>query len=374
VDPDPPAIGVLRRGGLEGRAPGLDARFLVSDVVELPANLEGDFDIVFTSFGALNWLPDLPRWAEVVAHFTRPGGFFYIAEGHPFAWVFDDADDATELRLRYRYWPSPDDPLVFTGGESYADPLHGRDRARLRRVAPARARRRPPAPPLLAQGDQGLGWKGSQSSEEGSVSQYGVAPPAGSLLAQRVLVVRQKLKLVELRNDYDVLDQSGRQVGAVVQASQSPLAFLARLFTSWDVTLPVTLHILGPGATPELIVHKPWFTWRCQVVRPDGLPLGEITKQVRLGRARFALLDPRGARLGEVRAQNWRAKDFSVLDGAGQPIARVTKRWAGLRELFTDADSYVIEVSPYAVDPLRSLAVATCLVIDIVMKQKDYAD
>jgi uncharacterized protein YxjI len=204
------------------------------------------------------------------------------------------------------------------------------------------------------------------------VSWYGSAPVAGSLLAQQVLVVKQKLKLIELRNDYAVLDQHGRQIGAVVQATQSPLAFLARVFTSWDVALPITLHILGPGAMTELVVHKPWFTWRCQVVRPDGLALGEITKQVRLGKARFALLDPRGARLGEVRAHNWRAKDFSVLDGAGQPIARVTKRWAGLRELFTDADSYVIEVSPYAVDPLRSLAVATCLVIDVVMKQKDY--
>jgi uncharacterized protein YxjI len=204
------------------------------------------------------------------------------------------------------------------------------------------------------------------------VSQYGSAPVAGSLLAQQVLVVKQKLKLIELRNDYAVLDQHGRQIGAVVQATQSPLAFLARVFTSWDVALPIALHILGPGAMTELVVHKPWFTWRCQVVRPDGLALGEITKQVRLGKARFTLLDPRGARLGEVRAHNWRAKDFSVLDGAGQPIARVTKRWAGLRELFTDADSYVIEVSPYAVDPLRSLAVATCLVIDVVMKQKDY--
>jgi uncharacterized protein YxjI len=204
------------------------------------------------------------------------------------------------------------------------------------------------------------------------MSQYGMAPPTGSLLAQQVLIVKQKLKLVELRNDYAVLDQSGRQIGAVVQATQSPLAFLARVVTSWDVSLPITLHILGPGAVTELIVHKPWFTWRCQVVRPDGVVVGEITKQIRLGRARFTLLDPRGARLGEVRARNWRAKDFSVYDGAGQAIARVTKRWAGLRELFTDADTYVVEVSPYAVDPLRSLAVATCLVIDVVMKQKDY--
>jgi hypothetical protein len=203
------------------------------------------------------------------------------------------------------------------------------------------------------------------------VSQYGSAPPSGALLAQPVLVVKQKLKLVELRNEYVVLDQGGHQIGAVVQATQSPLAFLARVFTSWDVALPITLHILGPDTVPELVVHKPWFTWRCQVMRPDGQPLGEITKQVRLGKARFTLLDPRGAQLGEVRAHNWRAKDFSVFDGAGQAIARVTKKWAGLRELFTDADTYVVEVSPTAVDPLRSLAVATCLVIDVVMKQKD---
>jgi uncharacterized protein YxjI len=205
------------------------------------------------------------------------------------------------------------------------------------------------------------------------MSQYGAAPP-GSLLGQQVLIVKQKLKLIELRNEYAVLDRSGRQIGAVQQATQSPLAFFARLFTSWDVTLPITLHILGPGAVTELVVHKPWFTWRCQVMRHDGRPVGQITKQVRLGKARFTLLDPGGAQLGEVRAQNWRAKDFSVLDGAGQPIARVTKKWAGLRELFTDADTYVVEVSPAAVDPLRSLAVATCLVIDVVMKQKDYAD
>jgi len=101
---------------------GLDATFVVSDVVELPSNLAGcDFDVVFTSLGALNWLPDVPRWAEVVAHFVRPGGFFYIAEAHPFAWVFDDDDAATELRLRYHYWPSPE-PLAFPNDGSYADP------------------------------------------------------------------------------------------------------------------------------------------------------------------------------------------------------------------------------------------------------------
>jgi uncharacterized protein YxjI len=202
------------------------------------------------------------------------------------------------------------------------------------------------------------------------MDQWGSEAPSASLLAEPVLVVKQKLKLVELRNQYGVFDRQGRQIGAVEQVTQSPLAFLARLFTSWDVALPMMLEIRGP-AGPELLVAKPWFTWRCQVSRADGLPLGQIVKQIRLGKARFALLDPRGGQLGEVRAENWRAKDFSVRDGGGQQVARVTKKWAGLRELFTDADTYVVEVSPAAVDPLRSLAVASCLVIDTIMKQKD---
>jgi hypothetical protein len=135
------------------------------------------------------------------------------------------------------------------------------------------------------------------------MDQWGSAPPSASLLAEPVLIVRQKLKLVELRNRYGVFDRQGRQIGAVEQVTQSPLAFLARLFTSWDVALPMILEIRGP-AGPELLVTKPWFTWRCQVSRVDGVPLGQIVKQIRLGKARFALLDPRGAPLGEVRAEN----------------------------------------------------------------------
>jgi SAM-dependent methyltransferase len=62
---------------------GLEARFVVSDVVDLPDRLEGDFDVVFTSFGVLDRLPDVPRWAEVVAHFVRPGRLLPHRRGPP---------------------------------------------------------------------------------------------------------------------------------------------------------------------------------------------------------------------------------------------------------------------------------------------------
>jgi SAM-dependent methyltransferase len=71
---------------------GLPARFVVSDLYAAPETLPepGSFDLVLVNWGAINWLPDIERWARVVAHFLRPGGALYLAEGHPAALVFDD--------------------------------------------------------------------------------------------------------------------------------------------------------------------------------------------------------------------------------------------------------------------------------------------
>ncbi len=102
IDFSEPAIEEARR--LAGET-GLDARFVVSTVYGLPENLDGEFDIVFTSYGALNWLPDITKWAEVVAHFLKSGGTFYVVEFHPMAMIFDDDPDVTDLKVRYPYFP-----------------------------------------------------------------------------------------------------------------------------------------------------------------------------------------------------------------------------------------------------------------------------
>ena len=86
------AIAAARRlAGELGLADRTD--FVLADLYNAPAALAepAGFDIVFVSWGAICWLPDIHRWAEIVAHFLRPGGFLYIAEAHPTAMVFDDA-------------------------------------------------------------------------------------------------------------------------------------------------------------------------------------------------------------------------------------------------------------------------------------------
>ncbi len=154
-----------------------------------------------------------------------------------------------------------------------------------------------------------------------------VQPGAAPLLAEPVLVVNQRLKLVELKNEFDILDQHGQRIGTAVQARQSPVAFLARLFSDLDVALPMTLEVRDHrSGGVALVLHKPWFRMTCRVVGPGGVALGSISKRIRVGKARFSLLGPDGRELGELRAENWRAKDFSVRDATGQEVARVTKR------------------------------------------------
>jgi len=191
------------------------------------------------------------------------------------------------------------------------------------------------------------------------------------LLAQPVVQVRQRAKLFELRNQYELLDADGTAIGAVEQVRQSPFAAIARIFSDLDVALPIELEVRDAGAV-VLTLRKPWFRMAVQVVDASASPVGSIRKQIRLGKARFTFLDAAGRPCGEVRAENWRAKDFAILDQTEREVGRVTKRWAGFaREVLTDADHYAIELAPELVDPLRSLAFAAPFAIDLVMKQKD---
>lgn len=77
----------------------LDAKFICCDLYDLPNHLTETFDVVFTSYGTIGWLPDLNKWAAVVARFLKPGGKFVFAEFHPVVWMFDN--DFKEIFYSY---------------------------------------------------------------------------------------------------------------------------------------------------------------------------------------------------------------------------------------------------------------------------------
>lgn len=191
------------------------------------------------------------------------------------------------------------------------------------------------------------------------------------LLQNQQIVVEQIRKFIEMRNQYGLFSVEGEAIGRVEQIEQSPFQVLTRFFTDLDVVLPTTLAVEQSTGDHVLRLHKPWFRWAVEIQRPDGTRLGTVTKQIRLGKARFSLDAPDGTELGMVQAENWRAKDFSIVDIQGQEVARVTKKWRGMvTEAFTDADTYLVDLM-VSTEPMRSLALATALSIDLVMKEKD---
>lgn len=115
VDFSDKAIALAKRISHEA---SIAARFIQSDVYELPTTLEDRFDIVFTSYGVLTWLRDIRRWAKVIAHFLKPGGTFYIVEFHPVLWTLEDVQQ--DIQFMYSYFHT-ETPLEFKVEGSYAD-------------------------------------------------------------------------------------------------------------------------------------------------------------------------------------------------------------------------------------------------------------
>lgn len=96
---------------------GLDARFVTGNVYDAVDAVDGrTFDVVYSGLGAINWLPDIGRWAQVMGALVRPGGTFYLAEFHPVGAVFGDED----LVVTYPYFRSDDTPMVFDEPGTYA--------------------------------------------------------------------------------------------------------------------------------------------------------------------------------------------------------------------------------------------------------------
>ncbi|MFH9227276.1 class I SAM-dependent methyltransferase [Streptomyces lydicus] len=78
------------------------AAFVAADVYDAAEAVPDDaYDIVYTGIGALNWLPDLERWADTAASLVAPGGFLYLAEFHP---LCDALDDETGSRIVHDYF------------------------------------------------------------------------------------------------------------------------------------------------------------------------------------------------------------------------------------------------------------------------------
>ncbi|MBA9049333.1 MULTISPECIES: phospholipid scramblase-related protein [Streptomyces] len=196
-------------------------------------------------------------------------------------------------------------------------------------------------------------------------------PGGGTLFTEPVLVVNQKAKLIELTNEYKVMDQNGRELGSVTEVGQGALRKILRFVSSWDQFLTHKLEIRDAYGQPQLLLTRPAKTFKSRVIvsRPDGSPVGEIVQQNMIGKINFAM-NVNGQQVGAIKAENWRAWNFAIVDHQDNEVARITKTWEGLaKTLFTSADNYVLQIHYQLPEPLLSLVVATALTVDTALKQ-----
>jgi len=105
----------IKNANLLAEKANLKGEFICCDVYSLPVHLDKQFDIVFTSYGTIGWLPDLDKWAKIISHYLKPGGRFVFAEFHPVVWMFDNDFE----RVDYSYFNVA--PIIEIESGTYAN-------------------------------------------------------------------------------------------------------------------------------------------------------------------------------------------------------------------------------------------------------------
>ena len=97
----------------------IDATFVETELYDAPSHITDTFDVVYTSVGAICWMPDITAWAEVMARFVKPGGRFWIRDSHPAMMALDDTRGDDKLVIEFPYFHQ-DKPINFPDTTSYA--------------------------------------------------------------------------------------------------------------------------------------------------------------------------------------------------------------------------------------------------------------
>ncbi|NOY55154.1 MAG: DUF2510 domain-containing protein [Actinobacteria bacterium] len=193
----------------------------------------------------------------------------------------------------------------------------------------------------------------------------------GTVFSERVLVVNQKTKLIEVNNEYAIYDQNGKQIAAVRQVGQSALKKIARVVSNLDQYMTHMLQVVDMADNVLLTITRPRkiVKSRFQIADGSGNEIGTVRQKNVFGKIKFSL-EAGGQNVGSIDAENWRAWNFSIKDASGTEVARITKTWEGLlKTAFTTADNYVVKIERELTEPLRSLVIASALTVDTALKQ-----
>ena len=223
------------------------------------------------------------------------------------------------------------------------------------------------AAPVQASSPQQL----AKQAQRAGLAPGSAAAGGGTVFTEPVLVVNQKAKLIEVSNQYSVYDQHGTQIASVSEVGQSMLKKVVRVLGEYDQYFTHRLEVRDMSAVPILQITRPAKFLKSKVIveKPGVGEVGRLVQQNAIGKIRFGLMAGT-QQVGELRAENWRAWDFAIVDASGVEVARIKKTFEGIaKTMFTTADNYVIRIHRPLEDPLLSLVVASALTVDTALKQ-----
>ena len=214
-----------------------------------------------------------------------------------------------------------------------------------------------------------------QLSGQASYRSAGVTSAAftggGTIFTEPILVVNQKAKLIELKNQFGVFDQQGRQIAAVNEIGQSTAKKAMRLVSNLDQYFTHKMEISDSSGVVLLRLTRPAKLIKSTIVVSDAnnQEIGRIIQDNMFGKIHFSL-QAGGHTYGSINAENWRAWNFRIEDHTGAEVARITKTFEGFaKTMFTTADNYVVQIHAQLPQPLNALVVAAAVSVDTALKQ-----
>jgi uncharacterized protein YxjI len=182
-------------------------------------------------------------------------------------------------------------------------------------------------------------------------------------------IINQKVQLLKMANEYQVLDDTGQPIGKVKEKLGSG-GFILRLLIN-KAMLPFKLEIADNNEQVQATISRgfTFFMSKIQVTMPDGSAPFFIKQKFKMFKAQFDILDQSGQKIGSING-DWKAWNFSIVDMSGTEIGRINKQWAGaLKELFTTADKYMVTLDKGDIEYHKKVAIiSAAITVDMVLK------
>ncbi len=181
--------------------------------------------------------------------------------------------------------------------------------------------------------------------------------------------IDEKIGFFKFTNAYKVYDEIG-EIGLITQKLTGGQKFLRLLLKKG--MLPFHLEIIDLSGSTLIVIKRGWTFWMSKITltKSNGDLLGSIKQKFAILKPTFNIFDEANIQIGNI-SGDWKGWNFKIVDDKGNSIGTITKKWNGiLKEAFTTADKYVVDIVPeYAEDKSKMVIVSCAITIDMILKE-----